>query len=60
MSEGFKASIGPLMNEKLIRHNQGRSRMRIAGPFDTEDDAKADLPRYTGARNPFIWQHTSP
>jgi len=63
ISEGFKAINRPATNEEqeeMLRHNRGAHQMRIAGPFDTKDDAEADLSTLTGVHSPFIWQYKSP
>ena len=58
ISEGFKASRGqPTTNgtAELVKHNLGATKMILAGPFDTREQADSQLQQYSTFHNPSVW-----
>jgi hypothetical protein len=58
ISEGFKASVredAPFSTNEMRAHNQGRSKMILAGPFDTKEAATSHLCTLQHRHGPFVW-----
>lgn len=51
ISEGWKVSNEPL---EMVAHNQRRSKMIVAGPFDTKQAAQSQL-EHAKCYEPFVW-----
>jgi hypothetical protein len=56
LEERFKTGRSdPEGQDERTAHNQGVCRMRLAGPFDTEEAAKAARKDFPQAQQPFPW-----